>query len=96
LEAESDPLLPTFHKAFEKDGPAFVTLTARLDLAQPLSEARWVRSSERNAWCTLPSLGLAVTEEQELKSKCGWFDKIRVMDPELVSLSLPFPFGIVV
>jgi hypothetical protein len=44
----------------------------------------------------LPSLGLVVTEEEELKSKCGWFDKIRVMDPDLVSSSVPFPFGIVV
>ena len=67
-----------------------LTLTFKLDLSNPLSEARWLRSRERNAWSTLPSLGLSATDEQDIEKACAWYNKIQVMDPDCVSRKVSF------
>jgi hypothetical protein len=61
-----------------------VTLIARLDLAHRLTEARWMRSSEKNAWSTQPALGLFALQESDIEAKCRWYNKIQVMDPDQV------------
>ena len=59
-----------------------VTIIAHLDVDNPLSEAKWVRSGETDAWSIVPVAdpkgGLTTVES-------GWFGKIHVADPDLVS-----------
>lgn len=93
-EDKSDltPLLPPLHRLASlktsEDGSAapasqMVTIIAHLDVDNPLSEARWVRSGETDAWSIVPvpdPRGGMTTVES------GWFGKIHVADPDPVSL----------
>lgn len=107
-----DPLLPPFHHllddlsaaALQGEGlviaPGYtqnrITIVAYLDRINPLTEARWVKTGDCDAWVT--SLALASNDSKAPVSE--WKGKISVSDPEPVSyLSfalLSFVLGVVI
>lgn len=89
-----DPLLPPLHRLLaneallQGDGLAIdsssnnqheITITARLDSSNPLTEARWVKTGDIEGWIT--SLGL----ESKKRVISEWKGKITVSDPDPVS-----------
>lgn len=91
-----DPLLPPLHRLLantallQGDGLAIdsssnnqdeITIIARLDSSNPLTEARWVKTGDVEGWITSLSL------ESKKKVVSEWKGKITVSDPDPVSSS---------
>lgn len=89
-----DPLLPPLHRllASSADGEASaahafshetITVSARLDRQNPLTEARWVKTGEVDNW--IVSLGIAAGASPKDASKLSeWRSKIKIVDPDPV------------
>ncbi|GJN90801.1 hypothetical protein Rhopal_003815-T1 [Rhodotorula paludigena] len=87
-----DPLLPPLHRllASSADGEASaphafshetITVSARLDRQNPLTEARWVKTGEVDNW--IVSLGIAAGASPRDASKLSeWRSKIKIVDPD--------------
>jgi hypothetical protein len=77
-QGEGVTVVPSFE-------PDRITVVANLDRANPLTEARWVKTGEIEQW--ILSLALAngsdVRKEEQLSA---WRGKIEVVDPEPVGL----------
>ena len=61
------------------------TIVAQLDRANPLTEARWVKTGEVENW--ILSLGIANGQDpKDPEQLSKWMGKINVVDPDPVSL----------
>lgn len=70
--------MPTF-------SPDHITVVATMDRANPLTEARWVKTGEVEQWI----LSLALANGSDIKKEeqlSAWRGKIEVVDPEPVSV----------
>lgn len=94
-EVTHDPLLPPLHRLFnsttdEGEGlkviPGFkqdsILIIARLDTANPLTEAKWVRTGDVDSWISQMTGRIFKPEDT---TECGWRRKITVVDPDPVS-----------
>lgn len=92
-----DALLPPLHHLLsspasdadgivvtQADDPHQITIVAYLDRSNPLTEARWVKTGEVEAWIT----SLGIDSKTDVVSE--WKGKISVSDPDPVSL-VSFP-----
>lgn len=68
-----------------------VLLVAELDTANPLTEAKWVRTGDVDSWISQMTGRIFKPEE---KAECGWRRKITVVDPDPVSTSFLFILSI--
>lgn len=60
-----------------------ITVTAKLDRANPLTEARWVKTGEIDNW--ILSLGITNgADPKDAKKLSEWRGKIKVVDPDPV------------
>lgn len=93
----ADPLLPPLLRMRQSDKPvSTIRLIAFLDKANPLTESRWVRTGEPDAW------SLQSTASKGGVPESAWAGKIHVADPDpvcplssrhvwtLLTLLLPF------
>ncbi|KAI5475169.1 proteasome subunit alpha type 1 [Pseudohyphozyma bogoriensis] len=74
LQGEGLAIAPGFNKSH-------ITIVASLDRVNPLTEARWVKTGEVDAWI----LSLSISNGQDPKKKDGvseWKGKIHVYDPD--------------
>jgi hypothetical protein len=60
----------------EAAAPGKITIAVQLDKANPLQEARWVKTGEVDEWIAQNTGNSA--------SETGWQGKIKIMDPEPV------------
>lgn len=77
-QAEGITVVPTF-------SPDHITVVATMDRANPLTEARWVKTGEVEQWI----LSLALANGSDIKKEeqlSAWRGKIEVVDPEPVSV----------
>ncbi len=86
-DAPSDPALPPLH------GETNVTFHVFLDLENPLSVPRWVKTGDVDDWLqtifgappvNLKVLGAKQEESVDATPTRGWEGKISVMDPDPV------------
>lgn len=81
---EEKPDAQEHHSALKvKAAPGFkqdsVLLVAELDTANPLTEAKWVRTGDVDSWISQMTGRIFKPEE---KAECGWRRKITVVDPD--------------
>ena len=98
--AVEEPLLPPLHHFLTHSSPneasslsivpstSFTrpsfTIVAHLDRANPLTEARWVKTGEVENW--ILSLGIANGQDpKDPEQLSKWLGKISVVDPDQVS-----------
>lgn len=85
-DSEDKSLEPPLHNLLEASEPilkadAKLTIIAHLDKINPLTEARWVRSSEPNAWAFVAPQPSKGTLPPSLADS-AWVDKLHVTDPD--------------
>jgi len=102
-DGDDEPLLPPLQNLLAHISPneepavsikpstSFVrssfTIVAQLDRANPLTEARWVKTGEVENW--ILSLGIANGQDpKDPEQLSKWMGKINVVDPDPVSLPL--------
>ncbi|KAG0150812.1 hypothetical protein CROQUDRAFT_668414 [Cronartium quercuum f. sp. fusiforme G11] len=91
-EVIHDPLLPPLHRLFKAIGGEeeelkvttsfkqdMILVVARLDTANPLTEAKWVRTGDVDSWISQMTGRIFKPED---KTECGWRRKITVVDPD--------------